>query len=621
MNRSVKDRAMSMAVAAVALGFGVPSYGAPLYWDGNLDAPGAGTAPTGTWSTTVAMWNDVEPGTNTPVVYAAGSDAIFAAGGDATGAYTVTVSGTQTATSLAIEEGAVSIVGGAVSLGGGPITVALGATLQTDSSLRISTTAGSKATLNGGTLRTTNAGSAGTFFDQDTEIIMGVGGGTLSSTALGILNIVQTGTKISGTGSLTKAGAGVLAFAGTVGNNTYSGGTIVNDGELRIRLANTLPATTALTVNSPGIFNLNGLAQTVSSLTGTGNVGTGTGTLTINGTASTSFDGAVKNIANAGASGVTSGNGKIVKNGIGVITFNGVNDINGSVTLNGGGIVVSSTGSLAGDIADLTINAGTLTLNNAAEKVENLTGAAAGNLVLGPGNTLTTDAVASTTFNGTISGSGSLRKDNALSTTLRILTLTGNNSFTGSAIVNGGTLEAAGVGANQSLGGITLLDINASPTAVPSAFVLALSDEINDTAAISLDGGTFRTASTVEGAPSTPGAGIVSMGASSFIDLVGTSLLAFANSSGAPWTGTLNIYNYTGTPITGGGAEGIYFGSDASGLTPAQLSQISFFSDAGVTPLDSAGILSTGEVVPVPEPVALGLLACSLPLLARRRRA
>src|SRR3954466_6709205 len=119
-------------------------------------------------------------------------------------------------------------------------------------------------------------------------------------------------------------------------------------------------------VNSPGILNLNSVNQQVASLTGDGNVGTGNGTLTINGSASTTFTGAMKNFANAGAGAVTTGNGRLVKSGTGVITFAGLNDITGSVTLTAGGITVNAGASLAGAIADLNVNGGTLTLNNAA---------------------------------------------------------------------------------------------------------------------------------------------------------------------------------------------------------------------------------------------------------------
>jgi hypothetical protein len=83
------------------------------------------------------------------------------------------------------------------------------------------------------------------------------------------------------------------------------------------------------------------------------------------------------------------------------------------------------------------------------------------------------------------------------------------------------------------------------------------------------------------------------------IDLAGrASQLSFANSSGEAWAGgaTLMIANWNGNP-SGGGVEQLKFGTDQSGLTPAQLSQIQFRIGSS-TNFYSAKILSTGEVVP-----------------------
>jgi hypothetical protein len=83
------------------------------------------------------------------------------------------------------------------------------------------------------------------------------------------------------------------------------------------------------------------------------------------------------------------------------------------------------------------------------------------------------------------------------------------------------------------------------------------------------------------------------------IDLAGNvSRLSFAKSAGENWAvgATLVIVNWNGN-LFGGGSEQLRFGTDQSGLTPAQLSQIRF--RAGYPPdLYSAKILNTGEVVP-----------------------
>ena len=83
------------------------------------------------------------------------------------------------------------------------------------------------------------------------------------------------------------------------------------------------------------------------------------------------------------------------------------------------------------------------------------------------------------------------------------------------------------------------------------------------------------------------------------IDLAGSaSELSFASSSGEAWAGaaTLVIANWNGNP-SGGGAEQLKFGTDPSGLTPTQLSQIQFRIGSS-TNFYSAKILTTGEVIP-----------------------
>jgi hypothetical protein len=83
------------------------------------------------------------------------------------------------------------------------------------------------------------------------------------------------------------------------------------------------------------------------------------------------------------------------------------------------------------------------------------------------------------------------------------------------------------------------------------------------------------------------------------IDLAGNaSRLSFAKSSAETWAGgaTLAVLDWNGN-VSGGGAEQLRFGTDSSGLTPMQLSQIQFHL-SNSTNVYSAKILNTGEVVP-----------------------
>lgn len=90
------------------------------------------------------------------------------------------------------------------------------------------------------------------------------------------------------------------------------------------------------------------------------------------------------------------------------------------------------------------------------------------------------------------------------------------------------------------------------------------------------------------------------------VDLAGNaSRLSFANSSGEAWLGgaTLEVLNWNGIS-SGGGMEQLKFGTDSSGLTSVQLSQIQFQVGTNHYP---AKILETGEVVPQQLTPSLGV--------------
>jgi autotransporter-associated beta strand protein len=194
---------------------------------------------------------------------------------------------------------------------------------------------------------------------------------------------------------------------------------------------------------------------------------------------------------------------------------------------------------------------------------------------------------------------------------------THSTTYQGATTINSGTLNAATFNA---LGGTSGITVNAGGTLLLSG---TTANRINDSAEITLNGGRFNSAGLTEGGASAPGMGALTLLSSSIIDLGNAaSLLAFANSSAETWAGTLSIHNWTGTIGNGNGTDQLYFGSDSTGLTGTQLSQILFFSDGGTTLLGSGQILGDGEVVPVPEPTtwAAGALAFGAIAFLQRRR-
>ncbi len=77
-------------------------------------------------------------------------------------------------------------------------------------------------------------------------------------------------------------------------------------------------------------------------------------------------------------------------------------------------------------------------------------------------------------------------------------------------------------------------------------------------------------------------------------------VIRFADSSAVPWTGggRLMIMGWTGS-LSGGGSQQVLFGSNASGLTAQQLSQVQFWNPASLpSGIYGAKILSNGEVIP-----------------------
>jgi len=82
-------------------------------------------------------------------------------------------------------------------------------------------------------------------------------------------------------------------------------------------------------------------------------------------------------------------------------------------------------------------------------------------------------------------------------------------------------------------------------------------------------------------------------------DIPESGIVRFRNSSAMPWASNarLIITNWYGS-LQGGGADQVFFGSSAAGLTPAQLGKILFQNPAGFTGMYAARILATGEIVP-----------------------
>ncbi len=354
---------------------------------------------------------------------------------------------------------------------------------------------------------------------------------------------------------------------------SHSGGTVVlnasnNDvGNVSVQYSSTLRlgAPDALATNKTlnlggtstdanaerGSVNLAGFSQTVSALNGNGtNVANPAVTRMITNSVAALSTLTVGNGNGSGAfNGVIAGAIALTKVGAGTQTLfgTGINTFSGDTTVYAGTLSVSNA--LALQKSTLNCAGGTVSFGGgltaftlgglAGTQNLGLTNALGASVALTVGNNSS-----NTVYSGVLSGGGSLVKVGS-----GTLTLSGVNTYTGSTVLSNGTLR---LGRDNALGSGTQIILNGG-TLDPGVYVNALS-ALNITA-----GGTLALGS-------------------------GACTLAFADSSGQAWSGTLNL---TGT----WGPTSLRFGTGPSGLTPAQLSSIRVNGQRAWFQLDAQGYL------------------------------
>jgi autotransporter-associated beta strand protein len=291
--------------------------------------------------------------------------------------------------------------------------------------------------------------------------------GNVANNAAIVFNQINDGTyggNMSGTGSLTKQGTGLLNLTGT---NTYSGGTSVSAGTLQ---GNTASIQGNVANNAAVIFNQTTDGTYSGTLSGTGSLTKqGTGLLNLTGTNTYSGGTTVNagtlqgntasiqgNIANNAAivfdqindgtyGGNMSGAGLLTKQGTGLLNLTGTNTYSGGTTVNAG-TLQGNTASIQGNIANNAaivfdqINDGTYGGNMSG--TGSLTKQGAGSLVLTGTNTYSGD---------TIIASGSLVNQGTFNTPANLNILSGSvfNNESGNVIVNNGTIDNQGTLTNS----------------------------------------------------------------------------------------------------------------------------------------------------------------------------
>ena len=274
-------------------------------------------------------------------------------------------------------------------------------------------------------------------------------------------NFILQGVAGIATGSLTKAGAGILTIANA---NTYSGGTTLYEGGLKVGTDGAL-GSGPLTLRGGTLSSNSATARSLSNAVFVqGNITLGdpatAGKLNFSG--SVDLGAATRELAIASdvvVAGVVA-NGGLIKAGSGTLTLSGANTYAGGTVLTAGTLAVTSPGSLGDASGALTFAGNSTMLYNASYQILR-------NFSIATGVFATLDSNGfSLTQTSVISGDGGLIKAGA-----GTFTLAGINLYTGGTTVSGGTLAVSGGSAIPDTGvvslantpGVTLL-LNASET-------------------------------------------------------------------------------------------------------------------------------------------------------------
>ena len=257
------------------------------------------------------------------------------------------------------------------ALGAGDVAVAVGGQVDLTGNLTVTNAVSIKgvgATSSGeGAIRsvngTTNTWSGPVTIAENSARIGCTGGGLLE-----VSGVINSGANVyEVVVRMPNDTGGTLLLSA---NNTWLGSTWIRCGTIKLGIDHALPTGSVLRLGlgagQTGVTNstldLAGFNQSIAGVTdvGTDNLHTVTNTeetpstLTINNTAAYTF------------AGEFTGNLDVVKTGSSTLTLSGVSSTSGGLIVSNGNLVVSTSGSLGSNSTNITVAAGTLTLQNSA---------------------------------------------------------------------------------------------------------------------------------------------------------------------------------------------------------------------------------------------------------------
>jgi fibronectin-binding autotransporter adhesin len=417
---------------------------------------------------------------------------------------------------------------------------------------------------NSGSVTMTTLLSGGTASNSGNLTVSTLSGGSIGNQSSGIvaLGVFNSGSATN-SGSFTVTGslnAGSLTNNGTLTIGTLTGGTLVANSAFTTGggvFVGTLTGAGSLSLSGAASLTMYSSARSLSSYTGTLNVGTGTlavgtllsggnglnissgGSATFSGTFGTmaTSAGSLGNVSNAGALSFTASGGSVA---IGALSGSGLTSLT-----NGANLLLT------------TLNDGTVSLNGGAAYLTTMGG---GSLTLGAsGNTI-----------GTLNG-GSLGISASGDVTIGAFT-TGYVTNAGSLTVSGGTFSGTLTGAGSFYSSGVL-------TAASSSTLRNYGGTLN------VRGGLLTIDSAIKG-----GNGVNVTGGSAISSVASGSFGALANASTLTFSGTTGTV--TASSLSGSGATNFKSSGSLTSLTSTGLT--TFSGNASITNSVTTGTLSIG---------------------------